>query len=186
MIAPPPNRRATFDDLLREEHRAELVAGRIVRISLGILPVLVSHRIVSRLGAWAEAEPGRGMALPEGVIFRAPELASGRESFNPDGSYATGPFPADLMDVYQGAPAFAVEVRSADGFGPVAETEAAAKRADYFAAGTRVVWDVDPVNRFIDRYRADAPATPVRFGPDDEADAETAVPGWRLRPGDVM
>ena len=27
-------------------------------------------------------------------------LASGRESFTPDGSYATEPFPVDLMDIY--------------------------------------------------------------------------------------
>ena len=33
----------------------------------------------------------------------------------------------------------------------------AAKRADYFAAGTAVVWDVDPVAELIHVYRADTP-----------------------------
>ncbi len=41
------------------------------------------------------------------------------------------------MDSVQGAPVFAVEVRSKANDGPAAE------RADYFAAGTQVVWDVD-------------------------------------------
>jgi hypothetical protein len=37
----------------------------------------------------------------------------------------------------------AVEVRSEGDYGPAAEREMAAKRRDYFAAGTQVVWDVD-------------------------------------------
>ena len=38
---------------------------------------------------------------------------------------------------------FAVEVRSENDYGPEAELALARKRADYFAAGTQVVWDVD-------------------------------------------
>jgi Uma2 family endonuclease len=38
-------------------------------------------------------------------------------------------------------PDFAVEVRSEDDYGPLAERELADKRADYFAVGTQVVWD---------------------------------------------
>jgi len=40
------------------------------------------------------------------------------------------------MRFYQGTPRFAVEVRSENDYGPVAETELRDKRADYFAAGT--------------------------------------------------
>ena len=36
----------------------------------------------------------------------------------------------------------------------------AEKRADYFAAGTQVVWDVDPLAETIAVYRADAPTQP--------------------------
>jgi hypothetical protein len=35
-----------------------------------------------------------------------------------------------------------VEVRSEGDYGPRAEQELARKRADYFEAGTRAVWDV--------------------------------------------
>jgi Uma2 family endonuclease len=84
------------------------------------------------------------------------------------------------MRFLQGPPTFAVEVRSENDFGPAAETEMAAKRADYFEAGTLVVWGVDPVGGIVRRYRGDAAGSPVEFVPGQEADAEPAVPGWRL------
>ena len=55
-----------------------------------------------------------------------------------------------------------------------------AKRADYFAAGTLVVWDVDLLSEEVVRvYRdghPDRPASVFRRG--QSADAEPAVPGW--------
>ena len=56
----------------------------------------------------------------------------------------------------------------------------AAKRADYFAAGTRVVWDVDPVAEAIHVYRAAVPDRPTTYTSGQVAEAEPAVPGWRL------
>ena len=186
MTASTTARRATFDDLLRVEGKAELINGEIVRMSPGHRPILVSLEIALLLRNWARADPGRGVVYGEGMIFRVPVMASGRESFAPDAAYATGPFPANPEGVYRGGPAFAVEVRSADGYGPAAEARAAAKRADYFAAGTLVVWDADQRNRVIYSYVASAPLTPRVFGPGEEADAEPAVPGWRVKVDEVM
>ena len=112
--------------------------------------------------------------------FAVPPLSSGRESFSPDASYFVGPFPANVMRFLEGPPTFAVEVRSENDYGDAAEEAMAAKRADYFEAGTAVVWDVDPVNERIVKYRAGAPEQPEVFGPGQEADAEPAVPGWRM------
>ena len=57
----------------------------------------------------------------------------------------------------------------------------AAKRADYFAAGTLVVWDVDLLSAdVVNAYKASAPDQPVIFRRGDIADAEPAVPGWRM------
>jgi hypothetical protein len=56
----------------------------------------------------------------------------------------------------------------------------AAKRADYFAAGTSVVWDVDPIARTIRKYHADSPHQFIMFTAGSESDAEPAVPGWRI------
>src|SRR5712691_4345126 len=47
------------------------------------------------------------------------------------------------MKFFEGAPVFAVEVRSEGDYGPAAEKAMAKKRADYFAAGSLIVWDVD-------------------------------------------
>lgn len=44
-----------------------------------------------------------------------------------------------------------MEVRSEGDYGPAEEREMAAKRHDYFAAGTLVVWDVDVLRQEIVR-----------------------------------
>jgi Uma2 family endonuclease len=109
-----------------------------------------------------------------------PPLSSDRESFSPDASYYIGPLPKNRMRFIEGAPIFAVEVRSEDDYGPAAEIEMAAKRADYFEAGTQVVWDVDPVAATIASYTAKTPAQPTVFGQGQIANAEPALQGWTL------
>ena len=184
MNAPFQMPRATIDDLMRYDGKAELIGGRIVTImSPGHRPLLTAFEIAKALEA---GMIGRGIAYGEGMIFSVPVLASGRESFVPDAAFVAGPPPADPDDCYPGPPAFAVEVRSKNGYGPAAETLAALKRADYFEAGTLVVWDVNPRQRAIHCYSAADPLTPKVFGPGDEADAEPAVPGWRVMVDDIL
>jgi len=62
----------------------------------------------------------------------------------------------------------------------------AAKRADYFAAGTQVVWDVDPVAECVHLYRASQPAQPLTFRRGEVSDAEPALPGWRMAVDDMF
>jgi Uma2 family endonuclease len=171
---------ATLDDLYRVEGKAELIAGRIVHLmATGRKPSRVALRIARSLDDYAEAT-GQGEAYGDNAGFAVRELASGRQSFSPDASYFRGPFPADEMRFLEGPPTFAVEVRSENDYGAAAEAEQAAKRADYFEAGTPVVWDVDPIAETVHVYRADAPDRPVSFHRGQEADAEPAVPGWRM------
>jgi Uma2 family endonuclease len=171
---------ATIDDLYRVEGKAELIGGRIVRyMATGRWPSRVAFRISRSLDDYAEAT-GRGEAYTDNIGFVVPALSSGRESFSPDASYFLGPFPDNIMRFLEGPPTFAAEVRSENDYGDAAEEAMAAKRADYFEAGTPVVWDVDPVNRRILKYRADAPDRPEVFLPGQDADAEPAVPGWRI------
>lgn len=118
---------ATLGDLARVEGKAELIAGEI----------FLSLKAHTRA-------TGRGVAYTDNIGFAVPELASGRESFSPDASYYVGPLPGDDMDFIPGPPTFAAEVRSKNDYGTAAEAAIAAKRADYFQAGTSVVWDVDP------------------------------------------
>ena len=174
-----PRRRATIDDLMGVEGKAELINGEVVRLmGSGHLPAIIALNVAIMLRAFARVAGGKAYA--DGLIFACPELPSGRESFAPDASYHTGPFPANGMDAIPAAPTFAVEVRSKSDYGPAAEREMAAKRADYFAAGTLAVWDVDPVAGTVTCHRHTAPAAGVVFGAGDTADAEPAVPGWRV------
>ena len=121
-----------------------------------------------------------GEAYGDNIGFAVAPLSSGRQSFSPDASYFLGPFPPNAMRFLEGAPTFAVEVRSENDYGDLAELAMAAKRTDYFEAGTAVVWDVDPINELIRKYRGDSPDHPVVFVRGQTADAEPAVPGWRM------
>jgi Uma2 family endonuclease len=171
---------ATLDDLYRVTDKAELISGRIVPLMpTGRWPSRIASRIFRSLDDHAEAT-GRGEAYTDNSGFAVPMLSSGRESFSPDASYFLGPFPANVMRFLEGPPTFAVEVRSEGDYGDAAEEAMAAKRADYFEAGTAVVWDVDPVGRRILKYRTDAPDQAELFVPGQEVDAEPAVPGWRM------
>jgi len=186
MVVPNPAP-VTLDDLYRVEGQAELVAGRIVKsMPAGLLHNRVAKRIFRSLDDYA-AQIGVGEAFTDSLGYAIrPPLPSGRESFSPDASYHAGPFPVDEWRFIDGPPTFAAEVRSEHSYTRRAEIEIADKRADYFTAGTKVVWDVDPVAETIDCYRADAPDKPVRFGKNDTADAEPAVPGWRISGAEVF
>jgi Uma2 family endonuclease len=63
----------------------------------------------------------------------------------------------------------------------------AQKRADYFAAGTFVVWDVDLLGEdIIRKYHVSNPDEPEVFRRDGIANAEPAVPGWVLNVNELF
>jgi len=172
--------RATLGDLYDEKRKAELIGGRIVPLMpTGRRPNRIAGRIFKSLDDHAGAM-GRGEAYTDNMGFTVPELSSGRESFSPDASFYSGQFPADDMRFIAGPPTLAVEVRSESDYGEAAETEMASKCADYFEAGTLVVWDVDTIAERVNVYRPGAPDQPVTFGRGQTAGAEPAVPGWRM------
>ena len=112
--------------------------------------------------------------------FSVPELPAGRESFSPDVSYYTALLPKNQMRFVEGRADFALEVRSENDYGPTAEAEMAARRADYFAAGTKVVWDVDPVANEVRVYRVASPSTPTIHKRGQDGGADPAVAGWKV------
>jgi|ERR1043165_3475647 Uma2 family endonuclease len=171
---------ATLQDLHREPGKAELVDGRIVRfMPTGDRPGAIALNIVVMILEFVQ-KSGRGRARGDNVGYAVPRLPSGRESFCPDVSYYDGPEQEDDMDFINGAPTFAVEVRSKDGYGPAADRESNAKRADYFAAGTKVVWDVDTKAECVHVYSTASPNQKRTFRRGERADAEPALPGWRV------
>ncbi len=171
--------RATLEDLYREPGKAELVSGRIHRIMpTGDLLNFIAGRIFRGLAEFAE-RTGRGNAYTDNMGFAVPELVSGRQSFSPDAAYYDGPRPANRMRFIQGPPTFAAEVRSEGDYDAAAEAARNEKRADYFAAGTLVVWDVDPMDERIDVYRSTSDAPDV-YRRGHMAEAEPALPGWEV------
>lgn len=174
---------ATIADLYRcAERKAELVHGEIVVMSpTGGLPGYAAMEISASLREYAR-RTGAGFAVGDNVAFVV-DLPH-RKSFSPDASYYVGKLDMRFID---GAPQFAVEVRSEGDYGAAAERNIAAKRADYFAAGTLVVWDVDLLNADVVRvYRASAPNTPTIFRRGAAAEAEPAVPGWSMPVDDLF
>jgi Uma2 family endonuclease len=172
--------RATLEDLYRTPGKAELIGGRIVRLmATGHKPSRVAGRIFLSLDDYAEKN-SRGVAFTDNMGFAVPELPSGRESFSPNAAYYVGPLPENRMKFIEGPPTLAVEVRSENDYGAAAEAEMADKRADYFAAGTVVVWDVDPVAECIHVYRESQPTASVTYHQGQLAEAEPAVPGWQV------
>jgi len=179
-------RRATLDDLYDVEGPAELVGGRIIHDMTGERPGQVALNIVFSLRPHAK-KLRRGTVNGDGVGFVARVDATDRESFCPDASYHTHPPAANPMKFVIGAPDFGAEVRSEGDYGgPAVEERLAQKRSDYFEAGTKVVWDVDTVNEVIFVYRADDPTQPTVYRRGDIAEAEPAVPGWKISVDDVF
>jgi Uma2 family endonuclease len=176
--------RATVDDLYRTEGKAELVNGELVLVpATGRAPGYASDEILVSLKQYVKRIK-KGIAVGDNKAFLV-ELPH-RQSFSPDVAYYVGPNSG--MKFFEGAPTFAVEVRSEGDYGRSPEREMAAKRAEYFAAGTQVVWDVDVLGRDVVRvYRPanpDAPAAIYRKG--DVAEAEPAVPGWTMPVDDLF
>jgi Uma2 family endonuclease len=173
--------RSLIDELAQVEGKAEIIRGRVVRMS----PAGRSHnRRAGRIYASLldhEIEHGGGEAYTDnqGFLVDLPE----RESFSPDAAWFACDDDDDAPGFIDGPPTFAVEVRSPG------ETDIAirAKIAEYFAAGTLVVWDVDADSDEVIRcYRSTQPTEPQVFRRGDVADAEPAVPGWRFEVDDMF
>lgn len=169
--------RATLEDLYQVEGKAELVDGEVVLMSpTGGVPGRAGGKIYRRLAEYEE-HAGGGYAFPYNVGFMV--KLPHRESFSPDVAWYTGQLRGGGFLV--GAPVFAVEIRSENDYGPAAAAKMQEKRADYFACGTPVVWDVDVLRQqCIRAYHASAPEHPVVYQRGDIAEAEPAVPGWQL------
>ena len=167
-------------DALREtEGKAEIVGGQIVPLlSTGFLPSYAAFQVAKALDLYAAEHGGFAATATLGFVVDLP----GRRSFSPGAAYFLDA--PDNPGFVQGPPLFAVEVRSERDRGPRAEREIAAKRADYFAAGTRAVWDVDlKDDRATVWLYASADAEPETFGRDGSAHAGDALPGFAMDAG---
>ena len=155
--------------------RYELRAGWLVSEPL---PGFEHGRIAAKL-AWMlhayvrDHDLGAVLACDSGfVLARSPDTVRG-----PDVAFVSKQRLALLDDpakAFPGAPDLAVEIAS-----PSQTAEALhAKVADYLAAGTRVVWVVDPHEKCVSVYRT--LLSPRRLTGDDRVEAEGLLPGFGI------
>jgi Uma2 family endonuclease len=177
--------RATIEDLYRVpgNGKAELINGEVVRLMpTGGKPGRASGNVFFSLRGH-EKKVGGGYAFGDNVGFIV-DLPN-RQSFSPDAAWFAGEL--EGMKFLTGAPAFAVEVRSENDYGAVAERRLAEKRRDYFAAGTLVVWDLDLLSdEVVKVYRFNDAETATIYKRGDIAEAEPAVPGWAMPVDDLF
>jgi Uma2 family endonuclease len=174
--------------LERTEGKAELIHGEVVPLMpTGQMPAFAAFEIAVSLRLYVRQENLPGIVVPDnaGFIVDLPN----RQSFSPDAAYYEGPRTG--MRFFEGAPQFAVEVRSENDYGESAERAMTEKRRDYFFAGTEVVWDVDLLaegnNPIVRKYVApNAEEASAVFRRGEIADAEPSVPGWTINTNDLF
>jgi hypothetical protein len=114
------------DALYRTEEKAEIVDGKIVRLmATGRMPSYAAFELAVSLRYYIKQSKLPGIVVGDnaGFVVSLPN----RSSFSPDAAYYVGPNSG--MRFFEGAPAFAVEVRSENDYGVTAEAEMAAKTA---------------------------------------------------------
>jgi Uma2 family endonuclease len=139
--------------------------GRHGDTSLALASALRRHVREHRLGRVLANDTGFVLARDPDTV-RAPDVA-----FVTTTRWESYPDPARFLP---GPPDLAVEVLTPSN----SPEEMHAKVADFLAAGTRLVWVVDPETQTAAVYRT--LLSPRFLGLDDVFDGENVVPGFRL------
>jgi Uma2 family endonuclease len=175
-VHPAPGTATEADVLARpagQKHICELVDGVLVEKAMGYYESLLAALLIGFLRRYLE-EHDLGIVLGEAGplrlapgLVRIPDVSFIAWERFPDRRLPAEPMP-DL------APDLAVEILSPGNTGREMER----KRAEYFAAGTRLVWIVSPGDRTVQVYTS--PADVRLLGEDAILDASPVLPGFRL------
>jgi Uma2 family endonuclease len=176
-MATTATRLLTAEDVLAmpdDDYRYELVRGVLHRMPPpGFRHGQVVARTSRHLDVYAE-ETGSGVVFSNGGVIlernpdtvRGPDVAFVRTERLPEGADIPGYLPI--------GPDLAVEVAS-----PFDERrEVEQKVAEYFAAGTRLVWRLDPVKRTVTVRTPDGAERVYADG--DDLDGGDVLPGFRI------
>ncbi len=176
LLHPTPGT-ATVDDVVairnRERRICELVDGVLVEKTMGFRESVFACVLIQILKNYVDQHRSGLIAGPDGMMTLAPGLVRipdvsfvSRDQF-PSGRPGNEPVPRLI-------PNLAVEILS-PGNSPA---EMDQKLRDYFAAGSQLVWYLDPSDRTVRVYRS-----PENFIVLDESgtlDGEEVLPGFRL------
>jgi Uma2 family endonuclease len=169
---------ATEDDVLsiraREGVLCELVEDTLVEKPMGLPESVLAAVLIQHLMNFLDQNDLGFIAGESGTIrlsggpIRMPDVAFYSWERMPNRQRPTGQVPRI-------APDLAVEVLSPSN----TRREMERKRREYFASGTRLVWEVDPVARAVDVYTSpDAPT--ARLTEADTLTAGDVLPGFSL------
>ncbi len=178
MARPVHSRSFTIDDLYAmpdDGCHYELQAGVLVsepvpgwrhgRVAFRVAELVGAHVRKNRLGAVVTNDSGF-------ILSRSPDTVRG-----PDVSFVSRERLTSVGDpeaAFPGAPDLAVEILSPSN----TPARMHAKVADYLAAGTRLVWVVDPQTKTVVEYRS--LLSPRILLPGDALEAEDMLPGLAL------
>ncbi len=165
---------ATIDDLLRAENEGcELIEGTLVEKSMGVRESLLAIYLGELLGPLVR---GQNLGILTGAdgtyelisgLVRLPDLAFVSWDRLPNRRLPEEPVPNVVPDL-------AVEVLSAGN----TLGEMARKRREYFTAGVRLVWEIDPRARTVRVYTSETAFTDLTAT--DTLDGGTVLPGFTL------
>lgn len=157
-----------------EDRLCELVDGVLVEKVMGLQESVVASFLGELIGAFVRARNLGLVAGADGMLRLLPRLIR-----IPDVSFISwsripgGRMPREKVPAL--APDLAVEVLSESN----TRAEMRRKRGEYFAAGGRLVWEVDPETRTIDVYRP-GQQEPTRLTEADTVTGEDVLPGFTL------
>lgn len=174
---PPPGTATEADVLAAAEaprkRLCELIDGVLVEKGMGYTESMLAAYLVHLLTAFVRPRNLGLLTTADGTVrlwagrLRIPDVAFTSWDRLPGRRLPAAPVP-------QLAPDLAVEVLSASN----TAAEMTLKRSDYFAAGVRLVWEVDPVARTVSVYTA--VDNPVVLTEGDTLDGGSVLPGFTL------
>ncbi len=170
----PPLGTATKRDLIRlhatEDKLYELVDRTLVEKPTGSPESFLAAELIFLLRTFLQANDWGFLYAPDALIEMLPNLVRGPDvcfvswDKRPDRTVPGEPISTLIPDL-------AVEVLSPDN----TRAEMERKRGEYFRAGVRLVWEIDPAKRTADAYTAPDARTAV-----DVLDGGDVLPGFRL------
>jgi Uma2 family endonuclease len=177
LMQPSPGTATEADVIRMHDHadkNCELIDGTLVEKAMGVREALLALALGEIL-RWFVRPRNLGIVLgPDGAVrlwagrVRMPDVAFYSWDRLPGRRIPDEPIP-DL------APDVAIEVESVSN--TAAELER--KRSDYFRAGVRLVWQIDPRARTVAVYTS--PADPTVLREADTLDGGAVLPGFALR-----
>ena len=177
VLVDPPLGRATEADLLEAERRYhrlyELVDGTLVEKAMGYPESMLALALAGFLRAYVNP---RNLGVVSGAdgsvrlypgLVRIPDVAFASWDRFPNRKVPEEPIPSL-------APDLVIEVLSQSN----TRAEMKRKRGEYFAAGVRLVWEVDPRRRRVSVYMPDGAVTVLEAS--QRLEGGDVLPGFSL------